>query len=51
MIHHRFFIWCPRFARVGAPNEARLVGVTGLTWGSCFFGLIKTPALNYYCRG
>jgi len=26
--------WCPTFARVGAPGEARLAGVTGLTWGS-----------------
>jgi hypothetical protein len=26
--------WRPTFARVGAPGEARLAGVTGLTWGS-----------------
>ncbi len=25
---------CPMFARVGVRDEARLVGVTGLTWGS-----------------
>jgi hypothetical protein len=32
--------WCPTFARVGAPDEARLVGVTRLTWG-CFLLLSK----------
>jgi hypothetical protein len=24
------------FARVGVPGEARLAGVTGLTWGSFY---------------
>jgi hypothetical protein len=33
-ILYRFKAGCPTFARVGAPDEARLVGVTGLTWGS-----------------
>jgi hypothetical protein len=46
--------WCPRFARVGVPGEARLAGVTGLTWGSSGDGaknsMSKRVALKY-CGG